>query len=50
MDRVAQVRANKALELDDRKAEYAEIAAEVRALCARFPAPGLLYDSGGRPF
>ncbi len=49
MERVAQVRANKALELDDRKAEYAEVAAEVRALCARFPAPGLLYDSGGRP-
>ncbi len=49
MDRVAHVRANKALELDDRKAEYAEIAAEVRALCARFPAPGLLYDSEGKP-
>ena len=49
MDRVAQVRANKALELDDRKAEYAKVAAEVRALCARFPAPGLLYDCGGRP-
>ena len=49
MDRVAEVRANKALELDDRKAEYAEVAAEVRALCTRFPAPGLLYDGGGRP-
>ena len=49
MDRVAEVRANKALELDDRKAEYAEVAAEVRALCACFPAPGLLYDGGGRP-
>ena len=49
MDRVAQVRANKALELEDRKAEYAEIAAEVRALCVRFPAPGLLYDGGGKP-
>ena len=49
MERVAEVRANKALELDDRKAEYAEVAAEVRALCARFPAPGLLYDGGGRP-
>ena len=36
VDRVAQVRANKALELDDRKTFYAEVAAEVRALCARF--------------
>jgi len=50
IDRVAQVRANKALELADRKAKYAEIAAQVRALCARFPAPGLLYDGEGRPF
>ena len=49
MDRVAEVRANKALELDDRKAEYAEVAAEVRALCTRFPAPGLLYDGDGQP-
>ena len=49
MDRVAEVRANKALELDDRKAEYAEVAAEVRALCTRFPAPGLLYDGDGEP-
>ncbi len=49
MDRVAQVRGNKALDLDDRKAEYAQIAAQVRALCARFPAPGLLYDDGGKP-
>ncbi|MDE2704652.1 MAG: serine hydroxymethyltransferase, partial [Gemmatimonadota bacterium] len=49
MDRVAQVRANKVLELDDRKVEYAKVAAEVRVLCSRFPAPGLLYDGGGKP-
>ena len=49
MDRIAQVRADKELELDDRKAAYAEVAAEVRALCDRFPAPGLLYGEDGRP-
>ena len=49
MERVAEVRADKRLVLDERKAFYAEVAAEVRTLCARFPAPGLLYDGAGRP-
>jgi glycine hydroxymethyltransferase len=49
MDRVAQVRADEGKELDDRKKVYAEIRAEVRALCDRFPAPGLLYGEDGKP-
>ena len=49
MDGVAQVRADKGLELDDRKAAYAEVAAEGRARCERFPAPGLRYGEDGRP-
>ncbi len=49
MDRVAQVRADEGLVLNDRKEAYAEVAAEVRALCDHFPAPGLLYGEDGRP-
>ena len=49
MDRVAEVRADEGKELDDRKKVYAEIRAEVRALCDRFPAPGLLYGEDGKP-
>ena len=49
MDRGAQVRADEGKELDDRKKVYAEIRAEVRALCDRFPAPGLLYGEDGKP-
>ena len=48
MDRVAQVRADDALDLDGRKSAYREIAGQVRALCDRFKAPGLLYDGDGR--
>ena len=48
MDRVAQVRADDALDLDGRKSAYREIASQVRALCDRFKAPGLLYDGDGR--
>lgn len=47
MDRVAQVRADDALDLDGRKSAYREIASQVRALCDRFKAPGLLYDGDG---
>ena len=49
MDRVAQGRAEEGLVLNDRKEAYAEVAAEVRALCDQFPAPGLLYGEDGRP-
>ncbi len=48
MDRVAQVRADEALDLDGRKNAYREVASEVRALCDRFKAPGLLYGEDGR--
>jgi glycine hydroxymethyltransferase len=48
MDRVAQVRADESLALDDRKNAYKAIAGEVRALCDRFKAPGLLYGEDGR--
>ena len=49
MGRVATVRADAGLELDDRRRAYREIAAEVRQLCDRFPAPGLLYGEDGQP-
>ena len=49
MDRVAEVRADKGQELDDRKKVYAEVRAEVRARCNHFPAPGLLYGEDGQP-
>ncbi len=48
MDRLAQVRADESLALDDRKNAYKAIAGEVRALCDRFKAPGLLYSEDGR--
>ncbi len=48
MDRVAQVRADESLALDDRKNAYKAIAGEVRALCDRFKAPGMLYGEDGR--
>ena len=49
MDRIAEVRADEGLDLDGRRTAYREVAAEVRALCDRFPAPGLLYDDDGKP-
>lgn len=49
MDRIAAVRADEGLELEDRRMVYREVAAEVRALCDRFPAPGLLYGDTGNP-
>jgi glycine hydroxymethyltransferase len=48
MDRVAQVRADEGLDLDERKKAYREVAGQVRALCDRFPAPGLLYGQDGQ--
>ncbi len=48
MDQVAQVRADEGLDLGARKAAYRTIAAEVRALCDLFPAPGLLYGEDGQ--
>ncbi len=48
MDRVAQVRADESLDLDGRKNAYREVAAEVRTLCNRFQAPGLLYGEDGQ--
>ena len=44
MDRVATVRSDGSLGLDERKAAYREVARQVRELCDRFPAPGLTYD------
>ena len=49
VNRVAEVRADESNKLDDRKKAYANIRAEVRALCDRFPAPGLLYGGEGQP-
>ena len=49
VNRVAEVRAEESNKLDDRKKAYAKIRAEVRALCDRFPAPGLLYGGDGQP-
>ena len=49
IDRVATARADETLEKDDRIEINAGVRAEVRALCDRFPAPGLLYDSDGQP-
>ena len=46
MARVAQVRADESMELAGRKECYARIAAEVKALCDRFPAPGLAPIEG----
>jgi glycine hydroxymethyltransferase len=43
ISRVARVRADAAMPLDQRREAYAEIAHEVRQLCDRFPAPGLTY-------
>lgn len=48
MDRVAQVRADEGLDLDGRKKAYREVAGQVRALCDRFKAPGLLYGEDGQ--
>jgi len=49
MAQVAAVRADAGMELDDRRKAYREIAAAVRELCNRFPAPGLLYGAEGKP-
>ena len=49
VNRVAEVRADESNKLDDRKKAYAKIRAQVRALCDRFPAPGLLYGGDGQP-
>ena len=45
MARVAQARADEDLELAGRKQRYAGVASEVRELCNRFPAPGLIPDA-----
>ena len=45
MARVAQARADEGLELAGRKQRYAGVASEVRELCNRFPAPGLIPDA-----
>jgi glycine hydroxymethyltransferase len=49
MAQVARVRADAGKDLEARKKTYREIAAQVKAVCDRFPAPGLLYGPGGRP-
>jgi len=41
MERVAEVRGDADLDLDSRRQVYREIAAQVRELCDRFPAPGV---------
>ena len=48
MNRVAEVRADEGMDLDGRNKAYRTVAAEVRALCDRFQAPGLLYSEDGR--
>jgi glycine hydroxymethyltransferase len=45
---VAGVRADRRMRLADRRQAYREVAGQVRALCDRFPAPGLAYGRGGR--
>ncbi len=45
MARVAQARADEGLELAGRKQRYAGVASEVRELCDRFPAPGLIPEA-----
>lgn len=47
--RVAEVRADEKMALEDRRKIYKKVAAEVRKLCDRFPAPGLTYGEDGRP-
>ena len=49
MAQVARVRADEGQELEARKQVYRQIAAQVKAVCDRFPAPGLLYGPEGRP-
>jgi hypothetical protein len=49
ISRVASIRAEAGGTLDDRRRAYAGIAAEVRALCDRYPAPGLAYTLAGLP-
>ena len=44
MAKVAVVRADESLELEDRRGVYRQVAGEVRELCNRFPAPGLQYE------
>jgi len=44
MARVAAARGDAGLSLEGRREVYQEVAAEVQALCDRFPAPGLAYD------
>jgi glycine hydroxymethyltransferase len=41
MAQIAQVRGDDGLDLDGRKNAYRQVASQVRALCDRFPAPGL---------
>ncbi|NKB70438.1 MAG: serine hydroxymethyltransferase [Candidatus Latescibacteria bacterium] len=43
MDQVATLRADANLDLEGRRQAYRKIAAQVRQLCDRFPAPGLAY-------
>ena len=49
IERIAKVRANESLDLEGRKEVYRQTAAEVKAVCDTFPAPGLLYDDNGQP-
>ena len=49
MDRVATIRANSNADIEMRRRQDREIAAEVQALCDRHPAPGLAYTSSGSP-
>jgi glycine hydroxymethyltransferase len=49
MAQVARVRADAGKDLEARKKAYKEIAAQVKAVCDRFPAPGLLYGPEGKP-
>jgi glycine hydroxymethyltransferase len=49
MERIAEVRADESLDLDGRREIYRQTAAAVKAVCDRFPAPGLLYKKDGQP-
>ncbi len=49
MAQVARLRADEGQDLEARKQVYRQIAAQVKAVCDRFPAPGLLYGPEGKP-
>lgn len=49
MSQVAVIRADRSMDVEARRRAYRRIAAQVRWLCNRFPAPGLAYRPDRRP-